>query len=76
MQYQTIYRQNEAQGRFVAESLNFHVTWWSTTLAVVIVFTSLGQIFVLKRFFTVRRQRAPVDDDNHPSYTAVLPMRP
>ena len=54
MQYQTLYRQNEAQGRYVAETLNFHVTWWSIAQAFVIVITGLGQIFVLKRFFTDR----------------------
>jgi len=81
MEYQSIYRQNEAQGRYIAESLNFHVTWWSISQAFIIVITGLGQIFILKRFFTDRRDRGPlapsVSQTNDISYSAgLLPMRP
>lgn len=76
MHYQTVYRQNEAQGRYVAETLNFHVSWWSTAQTLIIVFTGIGQIFVLKRFFTDRQQRAHVADGNNMSHTAYFPMRP
>ena len=76
MQYQTVYRTNEAQGRYVAEALNFHVTWWSVAQAFIIVFTGIGQIFVLKRFFTDTRQRAPAAGVSNCNYAGVTPLRP
>jgi len=78
MQYQTVYRQNEAVGRHVAESLNWHVTWWSAGQALIIVITGVGQILVLRRFFTDRRSlQTPTSqcNDRH-SHSAVLPVRP
>jgi len=79
MEYQSTYRQNEAQGRYIAESLNFHVTWWSISQAFIIIVTGLGQIFILKRFFTDRRDRgqSTATLTNDITYTGgQLPMRP
>jgi len=60
-----MYRQNEAQGRYVAEQLNWYVSWWSLTQAVIILMTGVGQLFVLKRFFTETRDRMPSIFNNH-----------
>jgi len=61
MEYQSMYRLNEAQGRYVAETLNFHVSWWSIAQACIIVVTGMGQLFILRRFFT---ERAPATHSN------------
>jgi len=76
MQYQSTYRQNEAQGRYIAETLNLRVTWWSAAQALVIIFTGIGQIILLKCFFTETRLRTPAATDGISSHPAVLPMRP
>lgn len=78
MQYQTVYRLNEAQGRYIAETLNWRVTWWSTVQALIIMATGLGQLFVLKRFFTDRRDAsAPAGrHSNDCSHTGKIHARP
>ncbi|XP_033217237.1 transmembrane emp24 domain-containing protein 7-like [Belonocnema kinseyi] len=55
MEYQTHHRLREAQGRKRAEDLNERVLWWSLqeTLAVLII--SIGQVYILKNFFTDRK---------------------
>ena len=55
-QYQNQHRIREANGRIAAESLNSRVQWWSLSQALIIVFVSLLQVFVLRRFFTVKRE--------------------
>ena len=61
--YQTDYRLTEARGRHMAEELNKGVQWWSFLEAWVILITGLGQVFVLRAFFTdqkaSRRSSAP-----------------
>lgn len=49
---QTHHRLREAQGRKRAEDLNERVLWWSVleTLAVIVI--GIGQVFILKNFFT------------------------
>lgn len=56
MMYQKLYRLNEANGRYRAEELNQRVQWWSLAQSVIILFTGLGEIFILKRFFMDRPQ--------------------
>jgi len=53
--YQTHHRLREAQGRKRAEDLNERVLWWSVleTLAVLVI--GVGQVFVLKNFFTEKK---------------------
>lgn len=53
--YQTHHRLREAQGRKRAEDLNARVLYWSIgeTLAMLVIF--VGQVFVLKGFFTERK---------------------
>ena len=55
-QYQNHHRIREANGRIAAESLNSRVQWWSLSQGLVIVFVSILQVFVLRRFFTVKRE--------------------
>lgn len=50
--YQTHHRLREAQGRKRAEDLNERVLWWSIMETVFILITSLGQVYILKNFFT------------------------
>ena len=56
MVYQTDYRLREAKTRYKADQLNHTVQWWSIGQALVIVVTGFGQVFILKTFFTDRRQ--------------------
>lgn len=53
--YQTHYRLREMHGRKRAEDLNSRVMWWSAgeTLAMVAVF--LGQVLVLRSFFSDKK---------------------
>jgi len=53
--FQTHHRLREAQGRKRAEDLNERVLWWSIleTLAVLII--GVGQVFILKNFFTEKK---------------------
>ncbi|KAI4498722.1 hypothetical protein M0802_006189 [Mischocyttarus mexicanus] len=53
--YQTHHRLREAQGRKRAEDLNERVLWWSVMETVAIIVISIGQVFILKNFFTERR---------------------
>ncbi|XP_043492630.1 transmembrane emp24 domain-containing protein 7 [Polistes fuscatus] len=55
LDYQTHHRLREAQGRKRAEDLNERVLWWSVMETIAIVVISVGQVFILKNFFTERR---------------------
>ena len=52
---QTHYRLNEAKGRKRAEELNSKVLWWSVAEACVVVLITVGQVIVLKNFFTDKK---------------------
>lgn len=54
LDYQTHHRLREAQGRKRAEELNERVLWWSIMETACILFISVGQVFLLKNFFTDR----------------------
>jgi len=54
LDYQTHHRLREAQGRKRAEELNERVLWWSVMETVCILAIAVGQVFVLKNFFTDR----------------------
>ncbi|XP_002737106.1 transmembrane emp24 domain-containing protein 3-like [Saccoglossus kowalevskii] len=53
--YQTHFRLREAQSRVRAEHMNERIQYWSVGQAVVILVTSLGQILILRSFFTEKR---------------------
>lgn len=53
--YQTSHRLREAQGRKRAEDLNERVLWWSIMETAAILVTTIGQVLVLKNFFTDRK---------------------
>ncbi|XP_012286710.1 transmembrane emp24 domain-containing protein 7 [Orussus abietinus] len=55
LDYQTHHRLREAQGRKRAEDLNEQVLWWSVLETITILVISIGQVFVLKNFFTERK---------------------
>ncbi|XP_046734625.1 transmembrane emp24 domain-containing protein 7-like [Diprion similis] len=54
LDYQTHHRLREAQGRKRAEDLNERVLWWSVMETLAILITTIGQVFVLRDFFTER----------------------
>lgn len=51
-EYQTEYRNREAEGRSLSEELNERVFFWSIVIAISILLIGLGQVTVLKAFFT------------------------
>uniref|UniRef100_A0A8C4WZ65 Transmembrane p24 trafficking protein 7 n=1 Tax=Eptatretus burgeri TaxID=7764 RepID=A0A8C4WZ65_EPTBU len=53
--YQTHHRLREAQGRSRAEDLNMRVLFWSLGETVALLSISLGQVLLLKSFFTDKR---------------------
>jgi hypothetical protein len=55
LDYQTHHRLREAQGRKRAEDLNDRVLWWSIQETIAIIVTSVGQVLILKNFFTERK---------------------
>ncbi|XP_018303639.1 transmembrane emp24 domain-containing protein 7 [Mycetomoellerius zeteki] len=54
LDYQTHHRLREAQGRKRAEELNERVLWWSVMETLCILTIAVGQVFILKNFFTDR----------------------
>ncbi|NXP56862.1 TMED3 protein, partial [Heliornis fulica] len=55
MDSQTHYRLREAQDRGRAEELNRRVSYWSAGETLVLFVVSLGQVLLLKSFFTEKR---------------------
>lgn len=53
--YQTHFRLREAQGRSRAEDLNTRVAYWSIGEAIILLVVSVGQVFLLKSFFSDKR---------------------
>ncbi|CAC5404390.1 TMED7 [Mytilus coruscus] len=52
---QTHHRLREAQGRVFAENLNDRVFYWSLGQSLIILFVGIGQVLVLRSFFTEKR---------------------
>ncbi|XP_050395886.1 transmembrane emp24 domain-containing protein 7 isoform X2 [Patella vulgata] len=52
LDYQTHFRLRESQGRGFAEDLNERVMIWSIGESIIIVIICIGQILVLRSFFT------------------------
>ncbi|KAG5888798.1 hypothetical protein JTB14_007073 [Gonioctena quinquepunctata] len=55
LDYQTHHRLREAQGRKRAEDLNERVLWWSILETLAVITIALGQVFVLKNFFSEKK---------------------
>lgn len=53
--YQKHHRLREAQGRKRAEDLNARVMYWSMGETIVILLIGIGQVIVLKNFFTEKK---------------------
>jgi len=56
---QTHYRLNEAKGRKRAEDLNTRVMWWSIIETCVVLMIGVGQVVILKNFFTDKKSTHP-----------------
>uniref|UniRef100_A0A914DFU6 GOLD domain-containing protein n=2 Tax=Acrobeloides nanus TaxID=290746 RepID=A0A914DFU6_9BILA len=54
--YQTHHRLREATGRKRAEDLNERVLWWSVGQTAVVVVIGIGQVLLLRSFFSDKRQ--------------------
>lgn len=55
LDFQTHHRLREAQGRKRAEDLNERVLWWSVQETILIIVTSVGQVLILRNFFTDKK---------------------
>ena len=55
LDYQTHYRIREAKGRRFSENLNARVNLWSIGQSVVILLAGVGQILVLRSFFSDKK---------------------
>lgn len=55
LDFQTHHRLREAQGRKRAEDLNERVLWWSVMETFAVLVITIGQVFVLKNFFTEKK---------------------
>lgn len=53
--YQTHHRLRESQGRSFAEDVNERVQLWSIGQTVVVLLAGVGQVLVLRSFFTERK---------------------
>jgi len=53
--YQTHHRLREAQGRKRAEDLNERVLYWSVGETVAVLVIGLGQVLILKNFFSEKK---------------------
>lgn len=53
--YQTHHRLREAQGRKRAEDLNARVMYWSVGETMVILVVTVGQVMILKNFFSEKK---------------------
>lgn len=53
--YQTHYKLRETQGRKRAEEIGERVLYWSLGETVAILFITIGQVLVLRNFFSEKR---------------------
>ena len=53
--YQNYHRLREANGRLAADALGQKVLWWSVGQSIVVMSVGVAQVYVLRRFFTVRK---------------------
>lgn len=55
LDHQTHHRLREAQGRKRAEDLNERVMWWSMMETMCVLVIGIGQVLVLKNFFSEKK---------------------
>jgi hypothetical protein len=53
--YQTHHRLRESQGRSFAEDVNERVQYWSIGQTVIILLAGIGQVVILRSFFTEKK---------------------
>jgi len=53
--YQTHHRLRESQGRSFAEDVNERVQYWSVGQTVIILVAAIGQVLILRSFFSERK---------------------
>jgi len=58
LDYQTHHRLREAQGRAFAEELNERVQLWSIGESIIVLIIGVGQVMVLRSFFTDKKNIA------------------
>lgn len=56
LDFQTHHKLREASGRIHAENLNERVLMWSIGQTVVLLIIGIGQVLVLRSFFTDKRR--------------------
>ena len=56
--YQTHHKLRESKGRAFAEDLNERVQFWSIGETVVVLMIGIGQVLVLRSFFTDKKNVA------------------
>uniref|UniRef100_A0A0B6ZGE2 GOLD domain-containing protein n=2 Tax=Arion vulgaris TaxID=1028688 RepID=A0A0B6ZGE2_9EUPU len=62
LDYQTHHRLRESQGRVFAEDLNQRVFYWSVGESLLIILIGIGQILVLRSFFTNTHKTSAATD--------------
>ncbi|XP_065157739.1 transmembrane emp24 domain-containing protein 7-like [Atheta coriaria] len=59
LDFQTHHRLREAQGRKRAEDLNEKVFFWAVIETLAILFSAIGQVFILRMFFSDKKSVSP-----------------
>lgn len=57
--HQTHFRLHDAQGRMFAEDLNYQVLYWSIGESLIVIFLGIGQVLILRSFFSVASKTLP-----------------
>lgn len=55
LDYQTHFKNRETQGRAFAEDLNNRVMMWSISESIIVLLIGIGQVLVLRSFFTEKK---------------------
>ncbi len=66
------FRMREARGRYLAEVLNSRVLWWAAGQSAVLILMGIGQVCVLRCFFTEKRKPSR-SNPLHPEVTHSIP---
>jgi hypothetical protein len=70
--YQREYRLKESQGRFLAETINKGVFWYSLGQTIIIMAIMISQVLILKCFFTEHRKFTKPEKGNEVVYAQPL----
>eukprot|EP00794_Sanderia_malayensis_P017529 gene17529-19279_t len=55
--YQNHHRIREANGRLIGQGLHDKVMWWSIGQTMIIMFIAIGQVLMLRGFFTIKKEQ-------------------